>query len=194
MDEPNSPTALGRSIDYCIRVRWEGTEENIAEIKCTLKFTLNNLAQELMIHVPELKEKHFTFLHAGIPVLPQLWHMIPAMKLQPIAYLKEGIYDFIRRPSDDFMATASFDFEDDKMSLHESEASLSTTISGNNYLSFRKGDTIIVKKGDYGEEWWFGHVQGQSHTGWFPQNRVLTDRYIFTENSMSMDSLSTNKV
>lgn len=169
---PTSPSNLV-SVDFTVTIRWEESEDDLLQVLCNDRTTLKKLSQELILQRPELGNTSFSFMHGGVPIRRELWSMISAFKLKPIVYIREGVFDFIRRDVAPFEARATHDFSDDSPIRTISEVSM-TDLDRIDYdlLFFHKDSILVVERGDIGAEWWYGTVKGKSDHGWFPQSHV----------------------
>ena len=99
-----------------LQIRWDSSpDETIAVVDISKGETLLQLYNKLIKLIPSLKKNWFTFVSQGVPIRSELWELIEAQKLEPVALIKEGFYDFVRRAQLASLAVAQYNFHMDPL-------------------------------------------------------------------------------
>jgi hypothetical protein len=146
-----------------ILIQWDTSSEPIALIEITRGETLLQLYNKLLKLLPGLKKTWFSFVWQGVPIRSELWDLIEAHKLEPVAQIKEGFYDFVRRTQIGSIAKAQYDFHMDPNPENKDFVP----------LDLKEGENVVVYAEDSSNPWWYGAVvDRQVQYGHFPSNHV----------------------
>jgi len=140
-----------------LKIKWEGQDIVLGTVPIEKETTIKEVYLRLLVEAPELKNEKFCFLHNGIPVKEELWELASASKLLPVAYLKQGEFDFIRRTPEVVPGEALADMRGE---------------SSQAILSVSKGDRLELSRYDKDSDWWYGKHVASGTEGWVPQSHV----------------------